>query len=112
MNGFAIGLSGLNAATRRLDAVAFDVARAATQRTGQTSAVGAPGQAAAVTAAPAAAAAPAGGATPGGIPAVPAADVDLAGAMVDQIAASRAFMANLQTIRRTDEALGALLDLR
>ena len=109
---FQIGLAGMQAATRRLDAAAFDVARASAQGAGRAPS------------APPADAPPATGpdaaptATPGAMPRtagqaaapVPAADVDLPAAMVGVISASNAVLANLQTIRRTDEALRALLE--
>ncbi len=108
---FAIGLSGLDAATRRLDAAAFDVARASAQRVGAPSDrqdLGAP-EAAAPDAAP-----PQPGSVPAPRPPAEAApaDADLPRAMVDMISASAAFMANLQTIRRADENMKALLDVR
>ena len=121
---FSIGLAGLQAASRRLDAAAFDVARASTQRTGAPVAprTDAADPAAGATSVPAA------GAMAGGPPAAPAtlaarpagapgasvvdAEPDLPAAMVGVISASNAFLANLQTIRPTDEALGALLDDR
>ncbi len=104
---FAIGLSGLDAATRRLDAAAFDVARASAQR------VAAP-PAGQDVGAPEAAAPPQPGPVPAPRPVAEAApaDADLPRAMVDVIAASAAFLANLQTIRRADENMKALLDLR
>jgi hypothetical protein len=99
---FSIGLSGLNAATRRLDAAAFEVGRPP----------------AAQEAAPAPAAGPAAGpparpvAPPRAADAAAPTDPDLPRAMVDMISASNAFLANLQTIRRTDENLRALLDAK
>jgi hypothetical protein len=101
LGGFAIGLSGLNGATRSLERSAFEVARASTQQAGQAVprvVGGAPPPEP-----PAAAGAPVPPATPVD------GDVDLPRAMVDMISASQLFMANLQTIRRTDEALEALL---
>jgi flagellar hook protein FlgE len=106
---FSIGLSGLNAATRRLDAAAFEVARASTQGAGRAQA--AP-PAADPAAAPPAVAPPVAAPPAAAPPAASASDPDLPRAMVETIAASNAFLANLQTIRRTDEALRALLDER
>ena len=108
---FSIGLSGVSAATRRLDSAAFDVARASTQRTGQAAPSGPP-QAAAPDA-PAPNAPPPAGAAPAiGTPMPSAEDPDLPRAMVDMISASNAVLANLQTIRRADETLEAALRLR
>jgi flagellar basal body rod protein FlgC len=107
---FSIGLSGLNAATRRLDAAAFEVARTSAQVVGRPPA--------AEEAAPAPAAGPAAGpparpvAPPRAADAAAPAEPDLPRAMVDMISASNAFLANLQTIRRTDENLRALLDAK
>ncbi|RPH43002.1 MAG: hypothetical protein EHM87_15070 [Burkholderiales bacterium] len=106
-----ISVSGLNAATRRLDAAAFDVARASAQRVGQPVAApqGGPGDGApAPAAAPQAPAQP----LPAAIAQPVAEDPDLPRAMVDMIGASNAFLANLQAIRRQDESLEAVLDLR
>ncbi|MFM1987394.1 MAG: hypothetical protein RJA99_351 [Pseudomonadota bacterium] len=112
MDSFGIGLSGLGAATRRLDSAAFDIARASTQRTAQppaadggggTAPAGANGPGTAAPSAPA----------PGIGARLPSAeDPNLPAAMVDLISASNAVMANLQTIRRSDEALEAVLRLR
>lgn len=113
MNTIGIGLSGMGAAMRQLDSAAFDVARAASQRTGQASAAeavggGANGPApAAVPAAPPAAPAPEIGTQPRA-----AEDPNLPAAMVGMISASNAVLANLQTIRRADEAMDAILTLR
>ena len=108
LGGFGIGLSGLNSATRSMERAAFEVARASTPRPGQPGtgdAAAAPLPAADATAPPPAVA----GSEPGARSAASGPDVDLARAMVDMISASQMFLANLQTIRRTDEALGALL---
>jgi flagellar basal body rod protein FlgC len=111
---FAIGLSGLQAATRRLDAAAFDVARASAQRLGAPPAgqdgTAPPGGALAGGAPPADTAG--GPAPPGAATGAAAPEVDLPRAMVESISASAAFLANLQTIRRSDEAAKALLDVR
>ncbi|MFZ4757863.1 MAG: flagellar basal body rod C-terminal domain-containing protein [Burkholderiaceae bacterium] len=117
---FAIGLSGLNAATRRLDAAAWDIARASNQRTAQSGPVApvdpvaAAGTGAAPDAAPPVApvrppAPAAGPQTPA--PGQDAEDPDLPRAMVDLISASQAFMANLKTIQRTDDTLESLLKI-
>lgn len=100
---FEIGLRGVNAAMRGVDRAAFEIARSASQQSGQPS--------------PADATAPAAGQAAGAAAMPPARapvapEVDLPGAMVDLIASSRAVMANLQTIRRTDEALESLLKRR
>jgi len=95
---FSIGLSGLRAATRSMDDAAWRIARAGT------------------TGAPPAAAPPADppqGAPQGAAPATTGpTEADLPRAMVDLAAASHAVHANLQTIRRTDEALRTLLEER
>jgi hypothetical protein len=114
LGSFGIGLGGLNSATRSLERAAFEVARASTQRAGQ------PGTGDAADAPPPAAGAAvppppagAGAAAPTAPPSSAAGpDVDLPRAMLDMISASQMFMANLQTIRRTDEALDALLEDR
>ncbi|MEZ5661566.1 MAG: hypothetical protein R3E83_24600 [Burkholderiaceae bacterium] len=110
---FAIGLSGLHAASARLDRAADTIARSSANlnpvsRAAQTTAgVDASGQAA--------------GKAPAGTPASlasradgspPAAEPDLVHAMVEQISASRAFMANVNSVQRTKEALDALIDTR
>lgn len=101
----SIGLAGLNAASRRLDAAAAQIAQASNPAGDGDSDVDtvpdavapdAPG-----TAVPT-------GTSSGGTAARP----DLAAAMVEQISASAAFLANLQTIRREDDAQRALLDAR
>lgn len=114
----SISLSGLNAASRRLDSAAFEVARASTQRLGQpvtgvepvAGVQGASGQAPAP---PAPAPAPQAGTRPGPTgPAQSAAeDPDLPRTMVDMIAASNAVLANVQAIRRQNESLDAVLKL-
>jgi hypothetical protein len=89
---------------RGVDRAAFEIARAASQRAGQSPAAGA--------AEPAGAQAGAAAVIPAPAPSPANPEVDLPGAMVDLIASSRAVMANLQTIKRTDEALESLLKLR
>lgn len=103
----SIGLAGLGAATRRLDEAAFQVASAASQRAGQPPQSGPDfGGDTAPPAAPAAAPAPTIGA------ALPSAEnPDLPAAMVGMISASNAVLANLQSIRRADEAMDAILKL-
>ncbi len=91
---FTIGLSGMNAASRRIDAAAAEISRAAIPSIPQVSA----DQQIPI--------------APSAIPqavraAVP--EPDLAGAMIEQIAASALFLANVQMIRRTDENLESLL---
>lgn len=100
---FETGLRGVNAAMRGMDRVAFDIARASNQRLGQLP----PAETAQAPAFQPGAAAP-----PAQPPPPPAPEIDLPGAMVDMIASSRAVMANLQTIKRTDEALESLLKFR
>lgn len=92
---FSIGLSGLNAAVARLDKAASSVARASIP----------PPPEAAEQAAPTAAGAES--IAPSGAP-----SVDLVNAVVEQISASSAFMANVKTIEVTDRNLEALLKLR
>ena len=101
---FETGLHGVNAAMRGLDRAAFDIARSTSQRSAQLPAAGA---AEPVDAQPGAAAV-----RPAPIPSPASPEIDLPGAMVDLIASSRAVMVNLQTIRRTDEAIESLLKLR
>ena len=111
---FQIGLAGMQAATRRLDAPALDGARASAQGAGRAP------SARPADAPPEAGPDAASGATPGAMPRtagqaaapVPAADIDLPAAMVGVISASNAVLANLQTIRRADEALRTLLEPR
>jgi hypothetical protein len=98
---FSIGLSGLNAATRRLDAAAFEVARTSAQEVGRPPAAGPAAGPPAQPVAP-----------PRAADAAAPTDPDLPRAMVDMISASNVFLANLQTIRRTDENLRALLDAK
>lgn len=98
------GLRGVNAAMRGLDRAAFEIARATSHRPAQLPAAGAVEP---VDAQPGAAAV-----RPAPTPSTASPEIDLPGAMVDLIASSRAVMANLQTIRRTDEALESLLKLR
>lgn len=99
---FSIGLAGLNAANRRMEAAALEVSRATIPPQNTTPADSATDAAAAAGAQPTVAPADA----------VRVADPDLPGAVVSQIAASAAFMANVQAIRRTDEAAESLLKLR
>jgi flagellar basal body rod protein FlgG len=100
---FETGLRGVNAAMRGLDRAAFEIARSTSQRSGQQP-VAAAGDPEAQPDRTATATMPA--------PATTGPEVDLPGAMVDLISSSRAVMANLQTIRRTDEALESLFKLR
>lgn len=98
------GLRGVNVAMRGLDRAAFDIARSTNQRPGQPPAAGA--------AQPVGAQAGAAAVIPAPAPSPANPEVDLPGAMVDLIASSRAVMVNLQTIKRSDEALESLLKLR
>jgi flagellar basal body rod protein FlgC len=119
----SISLSGLNAASRRFDSAAFDVARASTQRLGQpvtgvepiASVQGASGQAP-TPARPVPVPPPAqqAGAQPGptGLAQPTAEDPDLPRTMVDMITASNAVLANVQAIRRQNESLDVVLKLR
>jgi hypothetical protein len=117
----SISLSGLSAASRRLDSAAFEVARASTQRIGQpvtgvepvAGVQGVSGQAPAP-AAPVPAPAEQADARPGptGLALPTAGDPNLPRNMVDMIAASNAVLANLQAIRRQNESLDAVLKLR
>jgi flagellar basal body rod protein FlgC len=106
-----ISVSGLNAATRRLDAAAFDIARASAQRVGQPVAAP-PGGTAGPAQPPAAAPQPPAQPQPAAIAQPVAEDPDLPRAMVDMIGASNAALANLQAIRRQNESLDAVLNLR
>jgi hypothetical protein len=102
-----IGRSGLNTAMRALDRAAFDIARASAPRGAGAGAV------ASTPAAPGTPAAPVAPPAPGAGPDLaPAAEIDLPRAMIDLMAASNAALANLQTIRRTDERLEAMLKMR
>ncbi|MGC1442116.1 MAG: flagellar basal body rod C-terminal domain-containing protein [Burkholderiaceae bacterium] len=98
---FAIGLNGLNTAANRLENAAGRIAHATTVEPQSNQGRG---QAADTT-------------TPadtGGQPQntkTPPNNTDLTTAMVDQIAASTAFMANIEAIRRADENLESLLTL-
>ena len=92
----SIGRNGLAAASRQLDAAAFEIARASTQRPAQVSSGLSPGAAGLESGS--------GGlammATPN--------DADLPRTMVNLMVASNAILANLQTVKRTDEALQSL----
>lgn len=91
-----IPLAGIRAASLRMDRAATDIARAAhATQDDASSADGTPPAAQRVPTA-----------------SVDAPEVDLPSAMVDLISASQAVTANLQSLRRTDDALGALLDRR
>jgi len=103
---FAIGLSGLNTAVTRLDRAASDIARASVQ-TAPTA------NAATVNTPQPTTPAPAGEVSAGGQTGEPAAvPTDLVTAVVEQISASSAFMANLKTIETSDQNLEALMKLR
>lgn len=91
-----IGRNGLAAASRQFDTAAFEIARAATQRPVQSSAGLSPGAAGLDT--PLARA----------DVLLPNADADLPRNMVNLMVASNAVLANLQTLKRTDEAMRAL----
>jgi len=117
----SISLSGLSAASRRLDSAAFEVARASTQRIGQpvtgvepvAGVQGASGQApASAPPVPAPAQQAGGRPAPAGLALPTAEDPDLPRTMVDMIAASNAVLANLQAIKRQNESLDAVLKLR
>jgi len=99
--GLTIGQAGLDAAMRQLDAAAWGIARA-------SNAQAAAGPAAAPQAA-APAEAPAPPPIPG--PAAPAPG-DLPAQMIGLMTASHAVMANLQVIRRADEAMRGLVEPR
>ncbi|MGH1357158.1 MAG: hypothetical protein ACRBC3_00200 [Burkholderiaceae bacterium] len=96
---FSVALSGLNAATRRMDEAAVEISRAGIPPS-QRSAESVPAEATPV------------GAVPDNTAVAGLPDPDLPGAMVSQIAASAAFMANVQSLRRTDDNMEALLKLR
>ena len=105
-----IGRAGLDAAMRRLDTAAWDIARAsnaqaASPPAGPQATVPAPGPAAQPAPAPApgpAVAGPWAQPAPGALPAQ----------MIGLMTASHAVMANLQVIRRADEAMRALVEPR
>ena len=115
----SISLSGLSAASRRLDSAAFEVARASTQRIGQ-SVTGAEPVAGVQGASDQAPPPPApeqarqagGRPAPAGLALPTAEDPDLPRTMVDMIAASNAILANVQAIKRQNESLEAVLKLR
>ena len=92
----SIGRNGLTAASRQLDAAAFEIARASTQRPAQVASGLSPGAAGLDSAS--------GGLTLLTTPT----DADLPRTMVDLMVASNAVLANLQTVKRTDEALRSL----
>jgi hypothetical protein len=115
----SISLSGLSAASRRLDSAAFDLARASTQRlgrpvTGVEPVAGVQGASGQAPAPPAPAQAPQAGArpAPAGLALPTAEDPDLPRTMVDMIAASNAVLTNVQAIRRQNESLDSVLKLR
>jgi hypothetical protein len=101
-----IGRAGLDAAMRRLDTAAWDIARAsnaqaASPPAGPQATVPAPGPAAQPAPAPAVAG-----------PWAQPAPGDLPAQMIGLMTASHAVMANLQVIRRADEAMRALVEPR
>ncbi|MFK7963846.1 MAG: hypothetical protein AB8C46_07755 [Burkholderiaceae bacterium] len=101
-SSFSTGLTGLNAAVERLDTAAASIARAAittVDDSGNPAAVAAQAQPGAAEAAT-------------NETATVAPSEDLVSAIVEQISASSAFMANVQTIKASDENLEALLKLR
>ena len=91
-----IGRNGLAAASRQFDTAAFEIARAATQRPVQSPAGLSPGAAGLDTPLARADAL------------LPNADADLPRNMVNLMVASNSVLANLQTLKRTDEAMRAL----
>lgn len=104
-----IGQAGLDAAMRRMDAAAWGIARA-------SGASAPPAEPAAADAGPPGGVPPPGGAAPALQAATEAASSrgsapgDLAAQMIGLMTASQAVMANLQTIRRTDEAMRRLIE--
>ena len=95
-----IGRNGLAAASRQLDAAAFEIARASTQRPVQVASGLSPGAVGLDSGA--------GSATLMSAPV----DADLPRTMVNLMVASNAVLANLQTVKRTDDALQALFSNR
>jgi flagellar basal body rod protein FlgC len=91
-----IGRNGLTAASRQFDVAAFEIARASTQQPVQAPAGLSPGAAGLDTPLASAAAM------------LPNADADLPRNMVNLIMASNAVLANLQSIKRTDDTLRTL----
>ena len=91
-----IGRNGLAAASRQFDAAAFEIARASTQQPVQAPAGLSPGAAGLDTPLASAAAM------------LPNADADLPRNMVNLMMASNAVLANLQSIKRTDDTLRTL----
>jgi len=91
-----IGRNGLAAASRQFDAAAFEIARASTQQPVQAPAGLSPGAAGLDTPLASAAAM------------LPNADADLPRNMVNLMMASNAVLANLQTVKRTDDSLRTL----
>jgi hypothetical protein len=90
------GFKGIVAASRQLEAAAFEIARASTQRPAQVASGMSPGAAGL-------------DAGLGGVTLMSAPnDVDLPRTMLDLMVASNAIMANLQSVKRTDEALRSL----
>ncbi len=115
----SISLSGLSAASRRLDSAAFELARASTQRIGQPvtgvePVAGVQGVSDQAPPPPGPAQAqPAGGRpAPAGLALPTAEDPNLPRTMVDMIAASNAVLANVQAIKRQNESLDEVLKLR
>ena len=115
----SISLSGLNAASRRLDSAAFEVARASTQRIGQpvtgvepVAGVQGASEQAPPPPTPAQPQQAGGRPAPAGLAAPTAEDPDLPQTMVDMISASNSVLANVQAIRRQNESLDAVLKLR
>jgi hypothetical protein len=103
--GLTIGQAGLDAAMRRLDAAAWGIARASNAQ----AAAGPPaGPEAAAPAQPQAPQMPGFAAPAQGAPA----PGDLPAQMIGLMTASHAVTANLQVIRRADEALRGLLEGR
>jgi hypothetical protein len=91
-----IGRNGLAAASRQFDAAAFEIARASSQQPVQAPAGLSPGAAGLDTPLASAAAM------------LPNADADLPRNMVNLMMASNAVLANLQTVKRTDDTLRTL----
>ena len=91
-----IGRNGLAAASRQFDAAAFEIARASTQQPVQAPAALSHGAAGLDTPLASAAAM------------LPNADADLPRNMVNLMMASNAVLANLQTVKRTDDTLRTL----
>lgn len=90
------GFKGIAAASRQLEAAALEIARASTQRPAQVASEMPPGAAGLD--------ARSGGETLLSAPS----DVDLPRTMLDLMVAGNAILANLQSVKRTDEALRSL----